>query len=79
MNADSTELDALLRNAVEGRQVPAVLAMVGTREGVVYKGAVGLPTDTIFALASMTKPVTAVAVMQLVEAGKVRLDEPAQT
>jgi CubicO group peptidase (beta-lactamase class C family) len=79
VNADSTELDALLRTAVEGRQVPAVLAMVATREGVVYEGAVGLPTDTIFALASMTKPVTAVAVMQLVEAGKVRLDEPAQT
>ena len=32
--------------------------------------------DTIFGLASMTKPVTAVATMILVEEGKMRLDEP---
>ena len=32
--------------------------------------------DTIFGLASMTKPVTAVATMILVEEGKLRLDEP---
>src|SRR5205085_257527 len=32
--------------------------------------------DTIFALASMTKPITAVAVMMLVEEGKIRLDDP---
>ena len=32
--------------------------------------------DTIFGLASMTKPVTAVAVMMLVEEGTLRLDEP---
>ena len=32
--------------------------------------------DTIFGLASMTKPVTAVAAMILVEEGKIRLDEP---
>ena len=33
--------------------------------------------DTIFRIASMTKPVTSVAVMQLVEAGRVKLDSPA--
>jgi CubicO group peptidase (beta-lactamase class C family) len=76
---DSTELDALLRAGVEGKKVPAVVAMVATRAGIVYEGAVGLPKDAIFAIASMTKPVTSVAVMQLVEAGKVQLDEPAQT
>ena len=32
--------------------------------------------DTIFGLASMTKPVTAVAAMTLVEEGKIRLDQP---
>jgi methyl acetate hydrolase len=34
---------------------------------------------TIFAIASMTKPVTSVAVLQLIEAGNMRLDEPAAT
>lgn len=74
---DSTELDTLLRAAVESRKVPAVVAMVADGQGITYQGAVGLPMDAIFAIASMTKPVTAVAVMQLVEAGKVQLDEPA--
>src|SRR5580700_4509033 len=32
--------------------------------------------DTIFRIASMTKPVTAAAAMMLIEDGKVRLDEP---
>lgn len=32
--------------------------------------------DTIFRIASMTRPVTATAVMMLVEEGKLRLDEP---
>ena len=32
--------------------------------------------DTIFRIASTTKPVTATAVMMLVEEGKLRLDEP---
>lgn len=34
--------------------------------------------DTIFRIASMTKPVTAVAAMMLVEEGKLRLDEPVE-
>ena len=32
--------------------------------------------DTIFAIASMTKPITCVAVMMLVEQGKLGLDDP---
>ena len=34
--------------------------------------------DTIFAIASMTKPITSVAVMTLVEQGKIGLDDPAE-
>lgn len=76
---DSRELDTLLRAAVEDRQVPAVVAMLATTDEVTYQQAVGVPMDAIFAIASMTKPVTSVAVMQLVEAGKVQLDEPVDT
>ena len=32
--------------------------------------------DTVFYLASMTKPITATAAMQLVEQGKLELDVP---
>jgi CubicO group peptidase (beta-lactamase class C family) len=53
--------------------------MVATSDEVTYQQAVGVAMDAIFAIASMTKPVTSVAVMQLVEAGKVQLDEPVDT
>jgi methyl acetate hydrolase len=75
----SASIDALLRGAVERKQVPMAVAMVADARGVVYEQAVGANKDAIFAIASMTKPVTSVAVMQLVEAGRVKLDEPAAT
>jgi CubicO group peptidase (beta-lactamase class C family) len=75
--AGATRLDNLLQAAVEAKSVPSVVAMVADPGGVVYRRAVNINENTIFAIASMTKPVTSVAVMQLVESGKVRLDEPA--
>ena len=76
---DAAVLEKVLRTAVDQKQVPGVVAMVATADGVAYEGAFDLTKDTIFAIASMTKPITSVAVMQLVEAGKVKLDEPAAT
>ena len=73
------EIDTLLRSAVEQKRVPLIVAMVADASGIVYEHATGAPKDGIFAIASMTKPVTAVAVMQLVESGKVKLEEPAST
>jgi CubicO group peptidase (beta-lactamase class C family) len=35
-----------------------------------------MPKDGIFRLASMSKPITAVAVMMLIEEGKIRLNDP---
>jgi methyl acetate hydrolase len=75
----SVDLDALLKAAVEQKRVPMVVAMVADGKGVVYEGAHGADKDAIFAIASMTKPITSVAAMQLVEAGKIKLDEPAAT
>lgn len=75
----SSDIDTLLRSAVEEKRVPMVVAMVANAKQVTYEHAVGVSKDAIFAIASMTKPVTSVAVMQLVEAGRVKLDEPAAT
>jgi CubicO group peptidase (beta-lactamase class C family) len=69
--------DGLLRNAADRKMVPGVVASVATPDGTVYEGSANLNKDAIFAIASMTKPITSVAVMQLVEAGKVKLDERA--
>ena len=59
--------------------------MVVSRDAVIYSGAFGqqnaadkvaMREDSIFQIASMTKPITSVAVMRLVEDGKVCLDDP---
>jgi methyl acetate hydrolase len=80
-------LDASLRGAVERKDVPGVVALVTDRERVLYQGAFGvadvatgrpLNSDALFRIASMTKPVTSVALMQLVEKGRVSLEDPAE-
>ena len=78
-SAAPADIDTLLRTAVEQKRVPQVVAMVADARGVVYEHATGTGKDAIFAIASMTKPITSVAAMQLVEAGKLKLDAPAST
>ena len=84
--AEFPDIDALLRTAVQRGDAPGVVAMATDRRGVLYKGAFGvaesaagrpMTTDAIFRIASMTKPITSVAAMQLVEKGRVSLDDPA--
>jgi CubicO group peptidase (beta-lactamase class C family) len=76
-----------LRAAVERGDVPGVVAMATGRGGVRYQGAFGLAeaaparpmtVDAIFRIASMTKAVTSVAAMQLVEQKRIGLDDPAE-
>ncbi len=84
----SNPIDQVLREAVDQKKLPGLVAMVAGADGVIYQGASGkrdtiknvpMTVDAIFRIASMTKPVTSVAVMQLVESGRVKLDEPAAT
>ncbi len=79
-------LDETLRESMRQRGIPAVAAMVATADHITYAGAFGkrdsvsgvdLKTDSIFAIASMTKAITTAAALQLVERGKLSLDEPA--
>ena len=79
------QIDAVLRRATEAKEVPGVVAVVATEKGTFYEGAFGtrdlangpeMTADTIFRLASMTKAVTSVAAMQLVEQGRLQLDQP---
>jgi methyl acetate hydrolase len=80
-------IDEALRNAVDRKEIPGVVAMAADRSQVIYQGAFGMADiaaarpmqlDALFRIASMTKPVTAVAAMQLVERGHVALDDPAE-
>jgi len=80
-------IDQKLRDAVERKDVPGVVALVTDRKGVIYQGAFGvadvatgraLAPDALFRIASMTKPVTSTAAMQLIEQGKFTLDDPVE-
>src|SRR6266481_3856675 len=78
-------IDGVLRQAVDVKEVPGVVAMAATDTGVLYEGTFGvraldqsapMTLDTVFRIASMTKAITSVAAMQLVEQGKLKLEEP---
>lgn len=81
------KVDAAVRMALERKQIPGAVVEVGHRARIVFRRAYGLRAvepeiepmteDTIFDLASLTKPfATALSVMKLVEDGKVRLEDP---
>jgi len=81
----ATEIDAILQRNVQQGTVPGVVVMVANKDRVLYEGASGLmdvgkqkpmSKDAIFRIASMIKPVTSVAVMMLVEQGKLNVDDP---
>ena len=74
-----------LQGAVEAGQLPGALTLIWRRGRVAHHSLVGatdigrgLPMreDAIFRLYSMTKPVTAVALLMLMEGGRVALDDP---
>jgi methyl acetate hydrolase len=80
------EIDAALQIKVAAREIPGVVAMAANETSVVYQGAFGprnmatavpMSADTVFRIASMVKLLTSVAALQLVEQGRLKLDEPA--
>jgi methyl acetate hydrolase len=80
------EIDRALQARVGAREIPGVVAMAANGSSVVYEGAFGfrdmaaasrMSTDTVFRIASMVKLLTSVAALQLVERGKLKLDDPA--
>jgi CubicO group peptidase (beta-lactamase class C family) len=83
-NARLARMHDVMAGYVQRGDVPGMVTLV-SRRGDVHVDAIGMKAaggsdsmqrDTIFRIASMTKPVTAVAAMILVEECKVRLDEP---
>lgn len=82
---DTGTIDTVLRSAVESGAVPNVVAVAADRDGVIYSGAAGprvagqpepVGPDHMFRIASMTKLVTTVAALQLVERGALDLNAP---
>jgi len=69
-------LTAQMNEAVKKGDAPAIVEIVVDRDGVLFQGSSGLPANAIFNIASMTKPVTSVAIMMLAEQGKLKIDDP---
>jgi methyl acetate hydrolase len=84
MDEGLATIDDLLERACAEGVVPGVVAMVADRDSVVYEGTAGrlrigdgapVAMDTMFRIASMTKALTSVAALQLVERGELALDQ----
>lgn len=80
------DLDDVLRTAVEAGTVPGVVALVVNSDRVLYSrawgvmddvGAEPMRADAIFRIYSMTKPITSVGIMMLIEDGLLSLDDAA--
>jgi len=79
-------LDAhLAEKYIAPRRLPCTLSLVARHGEIAHLGVQGLADverglpareDTIFRIYSMTKPITSVALMMLVEQGKIALDDP---
>jgi CubicO group peptidase (beta-lactamase class C family) len=78
-------INDMVRRHINANRISGAVTLVARRGSVVHFEAQGLMDletkkpmrkDALFVLASMTKPVTGVAVLMLVEEGKVRLADP---
>ena len=80
-----SRIDAMLRAATRAGELPGVVALAANENDILYEGIFGsrrlhaepaMTRDTVFRVASMVKPITSVAALQLVEQDKLSLDAP---
>ena len=80
-----TRLEQVIQGYVDRGQVSGVVTLIARRGGQAHLRAYGMAdeddgrsmeTDAIFRIASMTKPISSVAVMMLYEEGHFRLNDP---
>ncbi len=86
MHADSlAKIDQLVMEYVEAKKYPGAVTLIAKNGKIIYESEVGWSDSTrtepyrkdhLFRMASMTKPLVSVAAMQLMEAGKLKLNDP---
>jgi CubicO group peptidase (beta-lactamase class C family) len=78
-------IDRAMKSAIEAKEVPGAVTLVMTKTGVRHLESHGLADvasnramkdDAIFAIFSMTKPVTGVALLMLQDDGKLNVNDP---
>jgi methyl acetate hydrolase len=79
------QIDQALRSKCDAKEIPGIVAVAASGSELIYQGAFGkrdlgkddaMTPDSVFWIASMTKALTSAAAMQLVEQGKLSLDDP---
>jgi CubicO group peptidase (beta-lactamase class C family) len=80
-----TRLTAAFQAEVDKGAIPGAVVLIARKGKMAYFEAIGfqnrenkepMHTDAIFRIASMSKPITSVAVMMLVEEGRIQLLDP---
>lgn len=78
-------INASMKDYVTAKKTSGVVTLVGQKGKIVHLGAVGkadieggrsMKTSDVFSIASMTKPITATAVMMLQDEGKLHINDP---
>ena len=84
LSAAASPISAALQPFIEKEELAGAVALVATKDKVLAVEAVGfadratkrpMKTDAVFWIASQSKPITAAAVMMLVDEGKLKLDD----
>jgi CubicO group peptidase (beta-lactamase class C family) len=85
--ANSRKLYSAMLPFVDSGEVAGLVAVVGNKDGVVAQTVQGMQNvdlkhpmdpDSIFRIASMTKPITAIGIMILQDEGKLSVDDPVE-
>lgn len=86
--AQTDKIDSYIKQKMESYRIPGVAIAIVDKGTITLEKAYGLAnletetpvkTNSVFELASLTKPFTATAIMLLIEEGKVQLDNPIST
>jgi CubicO group peptidase (beta-lactamase class C family) len=79
------KIDAFFQNEIQEAKIPGAIVLIQQHGKPVYERYFGvrdivsgkpMTPDTIFRIFSMTKPITSVAAMMLIDEGKLHLDDP---
>lgn len=73
-----------MQAAIDAKEIPGAVTVIANRKGIAHMQAIGesgpgqagpMRTDSIFWIASMTKPITGTAILMLQEEGKLSVDD----
>lgn len=84
---DLSSIDRIVAQGIEAKKIPGAVVIIGHNGKIIFRKAYGMRSlepdrepmtmDTVFDMASLTKPlITAAAVMQLYQQGRLRLNDP---